>query len=85
MPQKKKTQLESIVLLQIINFHCRNVLVKGGDLPNSPDAIDIFYDGKVKVLNSQRHNHQNKISETTFFLLHFAMYIQIYVTNELHF
>ncbi|WJX26189.1 beta ketoadipyl CoA thiolase, th1, variant 2 [Trifolium repens] len=38
----------------------RNVLVKGGDLPNSPDAIDIFYDGKeFYQLSSPRVNTRN--------------------------
>lgn len=30
----------------IHDFGARNVLVKGGDLPGSSDAIDIFYDGE---------------------------------------
>ncbi|KAG4980910.1 hypothetical protein JHK82_034156 [Glycine max] len=29
----------------------RNVLVKGGDLPNSLDAIDVFFDGEIQVLS----------------------------------
>lgn len=70
------------MVLQIINFHRRNVLVKGGDLPNSSDAIDIFFDGNFQVFDSLRHNGQNKISGTTTF---FLMYVQIYVKSELHF
>lgn len=29
----------------------RNVLVKGGDLPDSLDAVDIFFDGKYRLQN----------------------------------
>lgn len=28
----------------------RNVLVKGGDLPDSLDAVDIFFDGEHRPL-----------------------------------
>lgn len=79
-------QLQSIVLLQIIKFHCRSVLVKGGDLPNSSEAIDIFYDGNIKIFIYRRHNGQNKTSKTQqFFLLLSAVYIQIYALIELNF
>lgn len=32
-------------MLTSFNFFDRNVLVKGGDLPVSLDAVDVFYDG----------------------------------------
>lgn len=32
----------------LLIFPSRNVLVKGGDLPDSLDAIDIFFDGMLK-------------------------------------
>lgn len=34
-------------------FAFRNVLVKGGDLPDSLDAVDIFFDGEYKLQNSE--------------------------------
>ncbi|CAK8530168.1 unnamed protein product [Lathyrus sativus] len=38
----------------------RNVLVKGGDLPNSSDAIDVFFDGQeFYELSSPRVNTRN--------------------------
>ena len=33
------------MLTEVIYF--RNVLVKGGDLPASLDAVDVLYDGNV--------------------------------------
>jgi hypothetical protein len=30
---------------------CRHVLVKGGDMPDSSDAIDIFFDGMIGYHN----------------------------------
>ncbi|GMH21875.1 hypothetical protein Nepgr_023718 [Nepenthes gracilis] len=42
-----------------LNPHC-NVLVKGGDLPASLDAVDIFFDGKnLYELSSARINTRN--------------------------
>lgn len=35
------------VFKQTFNLLFRNVLVKGGDLPDSLDAVDIFFDGKL--------------------------------------
>lgn len=32
-------------VLKSLKFLDRNVLVKGGDLPASLDAVDVFYDG----------------------------------------
>jgi len=40
-------------LLITIIYFCRNVLVKGGDLPNSLDSVDVFFDGEVQVFNSE--------------------------------
>lgn len=31
--------------INAVLFFFRNVLVKGGDLPDSSDAIDVFFDG----------------------------------------
>jgi len=67
----KNFQLQSIALLQIIKFDCRSVLVKGGDLPNSSEAIDIFYDGNIKIFNYRRHNGQNNFHDTIIFLFYF--------------
>lgn len=39
-------RISSSDVLKSLNFLDRNVLVKGGDLPASLDAVDVFYDGK---------------------------------------
>lgn len=33
----------------LLFFFSRNVLVKGGHLPDSLDAIDVFFDGRVRL------------------------------------
>lgn len=40
---------------KIIYSLFRNVLVKGGDLPDSADAVDVLFDGKIQVFNSEIH------------------------------
>ena len=34
----------------MIQFIFRNVLVKGGDLPNCSDAVDVLFDGMVCLI-----------------------------------
>lgn len=47
----------STIFLSVFFIFCslgcyRNVLVKGGDLPDSSEAIDIFFDGRAFVPNN---------------------------------
>ncbi|GAU24375.1 hypothetical protein TSUD_390840 [Trifolium subterraneum] len=59
VPMKSVSDMRTAAKL-IHDLGPRNVLVKGGDLPNSPDAIDIFYDGKeFYQLSSPRVNTRN--------------------------
>lgn len=38
------------ILCLLIILLLRNVLVKGGDLPDSSDAVDILFNGKIKCI-----------------------------------
>ncbi|XP_045817881.1 thiamine biosynthetic bifunctional enzyme TH1, chloroplastic-like [Trifolium pratense] len=59
VPMKSVSDMRTAAKL-IHDLGPRTVLVKGGDLPNSPDAIDIFYDGKeFYQLSSPRVNTRN--------------------------
>ncbi|XP_061337194.1 thiamine biosynthetic bifunctional enzyme TH1, chloroplastic isoform X2 [Gastrolobium bilobum] len=59
MPLKSISDMRTAAKL-IHDLGPRNVLVKGGDLPNSSDAIDVFFDGeKFYELCSSRVNTRN--------------------------